>query len=490
MREGKITTRHLTGLGGFLLSASLLLLTLQPTTLLADPSIIEAVVNQRFTDDLAAMRKRRQIRALVAYSRTDFAIRPDGKAVGLQVEMLAEYEKRLNKGIKRAVERTRVILIPTTFDRLIPDLLEGKGDIAAALLTMTPERKKRVAFATGAAMEVSELLVQHKKAKPVTTLDQLAGREIVVLRNSSYAEHLRALNRDFAERGLEPIRITEAESQLHSEDILELVNSGAVEMTVVDDYKARIWAKVLPDIRVVESVPVSQGNTLGWAVRKNNPKLHASLNSFARKVRKGSLLGNILFKRYYDDPEWISNPLADAERSRFRQVVAVFSIYADTYGFDVLATTAQAYQESRLDQNRRSHRGAIGIMQMLPSTAADPNVGIDDIRSLENNIHAGVKYLAFLRDRYFSEPGISPKDRLAFSWAAYNAGPANVRRMRSKASKMGLDPDSWFGQVELAAARTVGNETVDYVRNVFKYYVAYALVRDQLLATTQAALSD
>ena len=129
-------------------------------------------------------------------------------------------------------------------------------------------------------------------------------------------------------------------------------------------------------------------------------------------------------------------------------------------------------------------------MQMLPSTAADPNVGIDDIRSLENNIHAGVKYLAFLRDRYFSEPGISPKDRLAFSWAAYNAGPANVRRMRSKASKMGLDPDSWFGQVELAAARTVGNETVDYVRNVFKYYVAYALVRDQLLATTQAALSD
>lgn len=451
----------------------------------ADPSIIEHVVEQRFTGDLPAIQKRRQLRALVTYSRTDFAILPDGKPQGLQIELLHEYEKALNRGIKRAVDRTQIVLIPTTFDRLLSDLREGKGDIAAAMLTVTPERSEQVRFATGEAMNVSEFIVGHRKQPPIRHIDELAGREIYVLRNSSYAEHLRALNRDFTARGLEPVRVIEADSELLSEDILELVNAGVIEMTVIDDYKGRLWAKVLPNIRLYEDAPLTTGNLLGWAVRKNNPKLHASLAKFTGKVKKGTLLGNMLFKRYYQNSRWIENPLADSERSKFRNVVEVFSGFAAKYDFDVLAVTAQGYQESHLDNSKRSHRGAVGIMQLLPSTAADPNVGVKNIRNLENNIHAGVKYLAFLRDRYFSEPGITPRDRLAFSWAAYNAGPANVRRMRNKAGEMGLDPDVWFGQVELAAARTVGNETVDYVRSIFKYYIAYTLVRDQLLNAKQ-----
>ena len=126
-----------------------------------------------------------------------------------------------------------------------------------------------------------------------------------------------------------------------------------------------------------------------------------------KQIKSGTLLGNMLFKRYLQDARRIKNPLADSERSRFREVVSVFSKYADKYEFDVLAVTAQAYQESKLDHDTRSHRGAVGIMQLLPSTAADPNVGIKNISKLENNIHAGIKYLAFLRDRYFSDPQIT-----------------------------------------------------------------------------------
>ncbi|MBT8430256.1 MAG: lytic transglycosylase F [Gammaproteobacteria bacterium] len=453
------------------------------TAIAAESALIEHLDASRSTGDLPAMRKRRQIRALVTYSRTDFTIMPDGQPTGLQVELLNQYEKQLNKGIKRVEKKTQIVLIPTTFARLLPDLAEGKGDIAAALLTVTPERQRRFAFASGKAMKVDELVVTHHSVGDIHAIEDLAGREVHVLRNSSYAEHLRALDKRLVAKGLAAIKIREADSELLSEDILEMVNAGVLSITVIDDYKARLWAQVLPDIRVLDHVKVHSGGNLGWAVRKNNPKLLKDLRRFSKKVKKGTLLGNVLFRRHLQDPRRIKNPLADSERSRFQEVVDIFSRYADKYDFDVLALAAQAYQESKLDHTKRSHRGAVGIMQLLPSTAADPNVGVRDISSLENNIHAGVKYLAFLRDRYFSDPQITAKNRLAFSWAAYNAGPANVRKMRKKAGKMGLDPNSWFGNVELAAARTVGREPVQYVRNILKYYIAYALVRDRLLAS-------
>ena len=475
--------------GTGILSTSILLLIAMLAavpTLAAEAALTEHLEVSRSTDDLPAMRERRQIRALVTYSRTDFSIMQDGRATGLQVELLNQYEKHLNKGIKREQDRTRIVLIPTTFDRLLPDLEAGRGDIATALLTLTPERQQRVNFASGAAMAVDELVVVHKDVDGIDHVEDLAGRTVHVLRNSSYAEHLRALNQQLAAKGLAPVDIQEADSQLLSEDILEMVSAGILAITVVDDYKARLWAQVLPDIRVLDEVKVQTGTKLGWAVRKNNPLLHKDLSTFARSVKKGTLLGNILFKRYLQNPDRIKNPLADNERSRFREVIEIFSRYADKYDFDVLAVAAQAYQESQLDHSRRSHRGAVGIMQLLPSTAADPNVGITDISSLENNIHAGLKYLAFLRDRYFSDPAITPRNRLAFSWAAYNAGPANARRMRKKAEQMGLDPNVWFGNVEMAAAKVAGQEPVQYVRNILKYYIAYALIRDKLLASADS----
>ena len=186
----------------------------------------------------------------------------------------------------------------------------------------------------------------------------------------------------------------------------------------------------------------------------------------------------MLFKRYYVDTRWVKNPVTERERKKLERFWPLFEKYGRRYGFDEMALAAQAYQESGLDHNKKSHRGAIGVMQLLPSTARDKNVGIPDISSIENNIHAGAKYLAFLRDRYFSSPEISGDDQLAFTWAAYNAGPAKVRRMRSRATKMGLSPNQWFDNVEYAALQMVGQETVRYVANIYKYYVAYTLAEE------------
>jgi len=443
-------------------------------------SLAERVAEQRFTGDLPEIRKRGELRLLVVFNSTDFFFTENGTPKGLQVAYATEYDKHLNAGIKKHAEQIRIKYIPTTFDRLLSDLEAGRGDIAADMLTITPEREKRVAFATGGAMKVDELLVTHKDVSGIAKLEDLAGRSVYVLRGSSYAEHLRGLNAEFKKKGLKAIDIQEADSRLHAADILDMVNAGAVEMTVIDDFEAKLWAKVLPDIRVLDQVKVSQGNRIGWAVRKDNPELLKSLNGLAPKVKKGTLMGNMLFKRYYQNTQWINNPISEQEREKLRGLVRLFRKYADQYEFDLFAVLAQAYQESQLNHQAKSHVGAVGIMQLLPSTAADPNVGIPDISKLENNIHAGVKYMNFLRERYFSDPQIKEEDRVALAWAAYNAGPARVRSMRKLAEEMGLDPNVWFNNVEVAAGKLVGRETVHYVGNIFKYYVAYSLVKDRL----------
>lgn len=430
-----------------------------------------------FTGDLPEMRERKRIRALVTYSKTDFFFE-NGRARGLQVEFLHEYEKFLNKGVKHETDKVHITYLPVTFNELIPALREGRGDIAAAFLTITPEREKKVAFATGGKLKVDELVVTHKDVTDLKSVDDLSGKSVYVLNSSSYIQHLTQLNQKFKRNRKSPVRIVQADPNLLSEDILEMVNSGVVPITVVDDYKARVWMKVLPDIRVHEDISISKTNHIGWATRKQNTELAMSLNKFALKVSKGTLLGNMLFKRYYKETRWIDNPASKEERKRQETFVGLFRKYGERYDFDHLALMAQAYQESGLSNNRKSHRGAVGVMQLLPSTAADRNVNVKNIHLLENNIHAGAKYLAFIRDRYFSAPDINRENRLAFTWAAYNAGPAKIRKIRDKASKMGLDPDIWFGNVELAAGKHIGRETVQYVANIYKYYVAYKLASE------------
>lgn len=434
-------------------------------------------LDQTFTSDLPEMRKRKRIRALVTYSKTDFFFE-QGRARGLQVEFLHEYEKFINKGVKRATDKVRITYLPVTFNELIPALRDGRGDIAAAFLTVTPEREKLVAFTTGGKMKVNELVVAHKDITGLETLEDLSGKSVYVLSGSSYTQHLTQLNKKFRRERKPPVRIVQADPNLLSEDILEMVNSGVAPITIVDDYKARLWKKVLPDIRVYEDLSISDANSVGWAIRKQNTELARSLDKFARKVRKGTLLGNMLFKRYYKETRWINNPVSRKERKRQENFIAVFRKYGKLYNFDHLALMAQAYQESGLDNKKKSHRGAVGVMQLLPSTAADPNVNVKNIHVLDNNVRAGAKYLAFIRDRYFSDPAINHENRLAFTWAAYNAGPAKIRKMRDKAAKMGLDPEIWFGNVELAAGKYIGRETVQYVANIYKYYVAYKLASE------------
>jgi membrane-bound lytic murein transglycosylase MltF len=276
--------------------------------------------------------------------------------------------------------------------------------------------------------------------------------------------------------------VVEADEDLEDNELIELVDVGVVPAVIVDRHKAELWAKIFERVTLRPDLAVNEEGDIAWAIRKDSPQLMAAVNGFMDQARKGTMLGNILAKRYFGDTERIRNAIAPGEDPKFVETIGFISAHAAAYDFDALLVAAQGYQESGLDQSKRSPVGAVGIMQIMPATARDPNVGIPDIHIAERNVEAGVKYLRFLRDRYFSDPAMSPLDRTLFSFAAYNAGPGNIEESRKRAAKMGLDPNVWFGAVELAAAHVISREPVVYVRNILKYYVSYRLFQERRAA--------
>ena len=436
---------------------------------------VSITVAEQFTGDWDEMKERGVVRILVPHNKTDYRLDNNGDARGIQADYIKELERIVGEERQQGEAPMVFLVLPVRFNQLIPKLLAGYGDIAAALFTITPEREELVDFAGGSRV-VDELLVTSANLSGVSTLEDLIGQSVYVLAGSSYLQHLNEINDKFRTEGKGQIEIVEADANLTTPDILEMVNAGIVDATVVDDFEVGLWAEVLPDITVHQDIKINEGGRLGWAIRKNSPGLASELAKAGEQVKKGTLIGNMLFKRNFQNTQWIKNPLQEEERAKLIALIELFQGYGDQYEFDFLALAAQAYQESRLDHSARSSAGAVGIMQLLPSTAADPNVGIPNIEDLEANIHAGAKYMAFLRERYFSDPDMSEENKFAFTWASYNAGPARVRQMRARAIEMGLDPDIWFQNVEYAALEIVGLETVRYVANIYKYYIAYRLV--------------
>jgi membrane-bound lytic murein transglycosylase MltF len=437
----------------------------------AKSEIIDHVL-EGWTGDLEGMVERGFIRLLTAYNPIYLSY--DGiDQRGLAVDLSRAFEEHLSERLGTKPGALQVVIVPVSRDDLLPYLLDGKGDIAAANLTITPARQAQVAFSDPTYPGVRELVVTGPGAPDVTSLDDLASSELHIRRSSSYFEHLAGLNQARKEAGQAVIPIVEADEILEDYDLLELVNAGLIPAVIVDSHKAALWAQVFANITVHEDLAIHEGGSIAWAVRKDSPKLLEAVNGFVKGAKKGTLLGNILIKRYLTGTDWIDDVRSGAAQKRYEASVDIIKKYAGQYDFDWLMIVAQGYQESKLDQGTRSKAGAIGIMQVLPSTAADPNVGIANIEEADPNVHAGVKYLRFLRDRYFDSEEIAPLDQVLLSFAAYNAGPANIARAQRKAAEMGLDPNAWFGELEIAAARTVSREPVLYVRNIYKYYVAY-----------------
>ncbi len=437
-----------------------------------DEAALLALADEPWSGDMDGMIERGFVRVLTVHNPLFFVI--DGvEERGLDVEMARHFEAWLRKhNAGKAAARLHLVMIPTPRDQLLARLLAGRGDIAMANLTITPARDELVDFTIPVFDDISELLVTGPRARRIRTLEDVPRIQILARRSSSYFEHIEALNETRWTENKRPLRVRAADERLEDFDLLQMVDAGLIPAVVVDSHKAAFWAQIFGNITVHENIAVNRGGAIAWAMRKDSPKLMRAANGFLRKNRQGTLVGNVLLDRYLGEAEGFDSTLAGADHAQYEEILAIIRRYAGQYGFDWRLIAAQGYQESGLDQSRRSHAGAIGVMQVMPRTAADPNVGIPDISTPEANIHAGVKYLRFLRDHYFDAPGIPPIDRVLFSMAAYNVGPRNIARARLRAEKMGFDANRWFGHVEVAAARVVSREPVVYVRNIYKYYIA------------------
>ena len=431
------------------------------------------LLNESWTGDFEGMIEREAIRVLAPISKTFYFL--DGAdQKGVSYEAMKLFEEQINEKLERRHLRVHIVMVPVSRDELIPGLISGHGDVAVGNLTITPARRELVDFSDPLVTNVSEVVVTGPRSPELAGLDDLAGKEIVVRESSSYYNSLQQLNARFRDDGKEEIRLTLAREVLEDEDLLEMVNAGLYPLVVVDSHKADFWAQIFPDLTVRNDLAVATGGQIGWAFRKDSPRLAAEINEFAVDHKKGTLMGNIMFNRYLRDTKYAERALNSEGRRRFDELIGIFQQYGEMYDIPWLLVAAQGYQESRLDQSVRSPVGAVGVMQLLPTTASDPNVGIPNIEEVEANIHAGTKYLRFIYDRYFADlEDVRELDKALFAFAAYNAGPARVARLRNKATEAGFDPNQWFRNVEILAAQDIGRETVQYVANIFKYYVAY-----------------
>jgi membrane-bound lytic murein transglycosylase MltF len=432
----------------------------------------------QWTGDLDQMIKRRFIRILVAHSKTFFFV-DRGAPRGTSHDVMKAFEEELNKKLKTAHRRVHVMFIPVARDRLLPGLIDGRGDIAVANLTITPARQALVDFADPWITGVSEIIVTGPASPRLASLNDLAGQEIFVRRTSSYHESLIGLNARFRRAGLREMVLVPAPENLEDEDLLEMLSAGLVRILVVDSHKARFWKQIFTTLTLHPDLAVRTGGDIAWAIRKGSPKLKTALNEFVKTHGEKTVFGRLTLRRYLENTNYVKTATAEKEIRKFRAVVQLFRQYGDQYGMDWMLMAAQGYQESRLDQRARSAAGAVGVMQVLPATGRQ--LGIGDVTKLDPNIHAGVKYMRFMINQYFKDEPMTDLDKGLFAFASYNAGPARIRQLRSETAKRGLDPNVWFDNVERLAAERIGRETVTYVSNIYKYYIAYTLVQGEYL---------
>ncbi len=428
----------------------------------------------KYTDDLPGLMKRRVLRALVVQSPVEYQV-VKGQQLGVTADLLNELEKDLNQKFSQQVSSKkrlpiRVVIIPTTPDKLQTQLLDGKADVIAFPMTRYTVTNPELRTTEPLYGDAREVVVFQKGAQKITSILGLSGKRIFVRPGSRYEVSLSNLNKELGARGLPPVLIEPLEQHISDDEAIEMVNSGLIPATAIHRYRALNWMKVLNNIQVNTEVFLHDHGKLVWVVRKDSPRLTEYLNGFIATHRMGGLFYNSLLRHYYSRNHLL-RVMRHEDGAQFGTLLPKFEKYSSQYGIDHLLLLAQGFQESGLNQMVQSPVGAIGIMQLMPATGKEMKVG--DIKEVDPNIHAGAKYLSLLKTKYFSEKSISERDRFYFCFAAYNAGPGAIRRMRKLTLQEGLDPNVWFGNVELVTLKYIGNEPVRYVGNISKYYLAY-----------------
>ncbi|MGB8889236.1 MAG: transporter substrate-binding domain-containing protein [Candidatus Korobacteraceae bacterium] len=432
----------------------------------------------RRTGDLDEMVKRRNIRALVLLNPISFFY-DKGQPRGVMYEAMEEFQKFANQKLKTGKLQVKVTFLPMRVDQIEAALTEGVGDIIAYGIVVTPEREKRVAFSTPIQTDVTQIIVTGPNFGAVSNLADLSGKEVYANPLTTYYTNLQKVNETLQQAGKKPIVIKVADKNLMDDDLVQMVNAGLIPATVTTKQRAALWSQVLDHIQPHPDLVIASGAQLALVMRKNNAQFKQLVDEFVSSHAVGTSFGSTLLRRYLQNTKWVKNSTSSEEMKKFQTNLELLQKYAGEYGFDYLMIAAQGYQESLLDQGKKNPSGAVGIMQVIPKNAAASPISIPNVSTSDGNIHAGVKMLRNIEDTYFNDPKIDSLNKTLFVFASYNAGPNRIAKLRKEAPDMGLDPNVWFNNVELVAAKDIGQETVTYVSNIYKYYIAYKLAEQQ-----------
>jgi membrane-bound lytic murein transglycosylase MltF len=398
---------------------------------------------------------------------------------GVMYEALEEFQKFANQKLNTGKLNVEVTFLPMRPDQIEAALTEGVGDMIASGIVVTPEREKRAAFSTPIQTDVTQIIVTGKSYPTISTLADLGGKEVYANPLTTYYENLQKANVQLQKANKTPMVIKAADKNLTDDDLVQMVNAGLIPATVTTKQRADLWSQVLKQIQPHPDLVIASGTQLALAMRKDNPHLKQLVDEFLSSHSVGSSFGNTLLRRYLQNTKWVTNSTSAEEMKKFQANLELCQKYAGEYNFDYLMIAAQGYQESLLDQSKKNPSGAVGIMQVIPKNAAASPINIPNVNTADGNIHAGVKMLRNIADTYFNDPKIDPVNKTLFVFASYNAGPNRIVRLRKEAADSVLDPNVWFNNVELVAAKDIGQETVTYVSNIYKYYVAYKLALQQ-----------
>jgi membrane-bound lytic murein transglycosylase MltF len=444
------------------------------------------VVKLPWKGDLDAIAKRRALRVLVPFRRPEFFYM-EGQPVGILQEAFQEIEKVLNTKYKTtAANRIVVVLLPTPMDRMRERMAGGYGDIAAGSISITEANKAMADFTVPTRTGMKIIAVTGPGAPELKSVEDLSGKEVWVMPQTRMKKDLEDLNVRLKSQGKASAKMRETDPVLEPGDVMELVNAGVYQIALMQSFQAEFWAQVFDKVKPRADMALAEDAQLGWAIQKGTPQLKAFLDEFIKTHGIGTSFGNTVMRRYLKGAKYVRNATEESEMKKFQATVPYFKKYSTQYNLNYLLMAAQGYQESRLDQSVKSPVGAVGIMQVMPSTAAGAPVKVSNIEIEENNIHAGIRLMHFLIEDNFNEPGLDLINRMLFAIASYNAGPAKIARCRTMAKNMGYDPNKWFNNVEVAVAKVVGRETTQYVANVYKYYVTYRLAGDTNLRRLEA----
>jgi membrane-bound lytic murein transglycosylase MltF len=429
----------------------------------------------KFTGDFDAMLDRRLIRLVVPYSPTLF-FKDKGTIYGTAANGAELFEDWINKTFALGARPLTVTLTPVSRDKLFDTLLAGDGDIAAGDITITDELRKKVAFSAPFLTNVREIVVTREDVPELDSAEAISGKEVAVARSTSYFDSLTQLNARLTAQGKPPVTITVVPDALEVADLMEMTAAKLLPATVGDDWVAGLWVQIIKGLKLHPRAALREDAEIGWAVRPDKPKLLATLNQALAEITGNVNRWSDETRSYLAKLKQLHTATQGADMQRFHDTVEIFRQHAGQYGFDTLLLVAQGYQESRLDQGARSRVGAVGLMQLMPQTGRA--LGVGDIHKADPNVHAGAKYMAQLMDSYFKNVPFDEQNHNLFAFAAYDMGPEKIQSLRREAEAEKLDPNAWFNNVERVAAERVGQEPVRYVRNIYKYYVAYKLIED------------